>query len=916
MIQRINLFFALLIILFSNTISANDFVRVELDYAGNIKNIDIELFPDAAPFTVANFLNYVDNGSYSDSFVNRSVSGFILQTGGYTFNPLDPLNTPISPTGDGNGLEIVPEGPLSPVINEFGISNTRGTIAMAKLPDQPDSATSEWFINLSDNQANLDNQNGGFTVFGQVIDNGMSIADDIASYPVHTTLGTILGGSFTSTPVIGTDAATASSIYEMNLIMIRSIQRINRPVINASPSETDFGLDIAGDGVSESITVTITNSGNENMDIAFIDRTLLSAEFGITNDNCSNTSLQPVSITPTANCTIDITFSASSVSSFNNTISIPYTDQASGGTYELIYAIKGTGAPTTPVIKTSTSLLIFPETVINSNSTRRLAITNGGGGTLTITSEYISEDLENSYSVTSSCAGTTLQFEETCILSIQLSPTTSSGTIDNKYGKINIVTSEGTETIQMVGESSKPVVGFQYSLDFIAQVGSEYLSSITPINLGNGHLIFSSISITGPDAQYFDQVNNCPDTINVPNIPLVELTTNMECTVVIRYRPLTNGPHSATITFNSNAPDTPTVDIPLNADTDNALISVSGNTNLGITQINGIAASTEITITNTGAAPLEITNITGLPINNFSETNNCTGTNIQILANNSCTINISFDPLNIGPANTALSIESNDLTNPTITINLEALVDIDTDGIAAAIELAGPNSGDSNLDGITDDVQNNVATYQTPDGKFISLLSDNSTLLGELTSIENLRVAYDYSSEMINDTVNLNYGLQAFTIQTPTGDGVKVGIYLPAGSAANNYYKFGPTPDDSTPHWYDFNYDPNTLTGAQFIGNSIIETPYGTIQRSVVILHFVDGDRGDDDLTFDGKISQAKGVITTNNSQVNSSSAGSISLLLFISIVITLIARTRQHHVKQKFDCKLTINNFNKDNDN
>jgi cyclophilin family peptidyl-prolyl cis-trans isomerase len=131
-------------------------------------NIDIELHPDVAPNTVANFLEYVNGDDYDDSFIHRSVPNFIIQGGSIKF------------VGE-NAVQIPARGQLN---NEYSLPNVRGTIAMAKLNNQPDSAKSGWFINTIDNSTTLGpSQNGGFTVFGTVINGGMDVVDAISAVP-------------------------------------------------------------------------------------------------------------------------------------------------------------------------------------------------------------------------------------------------------------------------------------------------------------------------------------------------------------------------------------------------------------------------------------------------------------------------------------------------------------------------------------------------------------------------------------------------------------------------------------------------------------------------------------------------------------------------------------------------------------
>ncbi|MDQ6632581.1 MAG: peptidylprolyl isomerase [Verrucomicrobiota bacterium] len=124
--------------------------------------MDVELFDQDKPVTVQNFIRYVQSGAYTNMFFHRWAPGFVIQGGGFSVTNRGLPNAQYA---------FVPN--FGNITNEFGIgprySNIYGTIAMAKQPNNPNSASSQWFFNLADNSANLDFQNGGFTVFGRII---------------------------------------------------------------------------------------------------------------------------------------------------------------------------------------------------------------------------------------------------------------------------------------------------------------------------------------------------------------------------------------------------------------------------------------------------------------------------------------------------------------------------------------------------------------------------------------------------------------------------------------------------------------------------------------------------------------------------------------------------------------------------
>ena len=126
-------------------------------------DLEVELYDEAKPVTSANFIKYVESGAYQNLILHRLVPGMVLQGGGYR----SPYRTAANIFDS-----YFPVQTFGTITNEFGVgpllSNTNGTLAMAKQANNTNSASSQWFFNLTDNSTNMDVDNGGFTVFGRV----------------------------------------------------------------------------------------------------------------------------------------------------------------------------------------------------------------------------------------------------------------------------------------------------------------------------------------------------------------------------------------------------------------------------------------------------------------------------------------------------------------------------------------------------------------------------------------------------------------------------------------------------------------------------------------------------------------------------------------------------------------------------
>lgn len=173
--------------------------------------------------------------------------------------------------------------------------------------------------------------------------------------------------------------------------------------------------------------------------------------------------------------------------------------------------------------------------------------------------------------------------------------------------------------------------------------------------------------------------------------------------------------------------------------------------------------------------------------------------------------------------------------NSDMIITAVFLADYDNDGVSNKEENAGPGNGDGNYDGVLDSFQSNVSSL------LVGTANDHVTLeTPPGTSIKNCKAVTEPPNSNHPPDIDFPYGFISFTVEDiGIGGAASVTFYFTSDVIFNTYSKYGPTPKDLFDHWYEFIF--NGKTGAE-------------INETNITLYFVDGERGDDDLTRDGKI--------------------------------------------------------------
>lgn len=313
--SKINLFNS-----FDDSLTTGKIAKFELynTSLGNSGITNVVLFDqqgEGAPESVENFINYVEADDYVNSIIHRSIPGFIIQGGGFTVNGLEQALA-ATPNSGAKAVSSIETNP--PVVNEFSSlrSNLRGTLAFAKLGSDPNSATSQWFFNLANNSANLDQQNGGFTVFGQVLsDEDMEAVDDIAALPTSNRGSFFSQSAFTNLPLnlnqqnqtLDSDAdlvryknITVSQVDELNFTVVSNS---NPNLVNPRITNGELILDYqpSQSGNAE-IVVRATNLLGQTIEDTFrvtVDSSSPIIAIAATDPLASETGIDPGALTIT-----------------------------------------------------------------------------------------------------------------------------------------------------------------------------------------------------------------------------------------------------------------------------------------------------------------------------------------------------------------------------------------------------------------------------------------------------------------------------------------------------------------------------------------------------------------------------------------------------------------------------------------
>lgn len=274
-----------------------------IQFQTTLGDFEVNLFDEEAPVTVANFLTYVDAGDYTNTMIHRVVTDAIIQGGGFTFEDTGPAQMiPLRPT----------------IINEARNFNNIGTIAMAKILGDENSAQSQWFINLSKNRI-FDSANGGYTVFGEVVGDGMDVVNAIGA--LRKVKLKPADDNFLEVPV---HDYLAGIISEYHIVYVYAIVRIDAQGNPIAPSSSSSESSASSEVSSASAFSTPSQPSSSSSS---------SSVSSSSENNSSSTSSSSISSSETSS---SVQATSSVISSAVSARSTPSTNSGGGGSFGFV----------------------------------------------------------------------------------------------------------------------------------------------------------------------------------------------------------------------------------------------------------------------------------------------------------------------------------------------------------------------------------------------------------------------------------------------------------------------------------------------------------------------------------------------------------------------------------------------------
>jgi hypothetical protein len=562
-------------------------------------------------------LTVTNNGTTALTISTVNASGAYAETNDCTIAPLEPttncvINVTFTPTTPGpsvGALTIVDNAPGSPQVVLLTGTGVAGP-AVSLLPTSLTFPSQVVGTSSTPQSVTLTNTGGSVLNITNIATSGNFTETNTCGTSVASTASCFIYVTFTPTAtgtLYGSVTITDNASGSPQTIPL-SGTGAPAPAVTLLPPTLAFGTQTVTTTSAPQL-VTLTNTGAAVLDITSI---VASGDFAETN-TCGPT------LAAGASCAISVTFTPTAAGPRIGAVTV--TDNAPGSPQTV--QLTGTGQ-LAPVVSLVPTTLTFTGTSVGTTSApQTVTLYNTGSAALNITGVAASGD----FAQTNTC-GASVAAGGNCTISVTFTPTVTG----NRYGSVTITdnAANSPQTILLAGSGSAAasVAFLPSSLTFPNQIVGTTSAPQNAILTNTGGAVLNITSITASGD--FAETNSCGPS----------LASGASCTIAVTFTPTAAGPRAGAVAVADNAPGSPQT-LPLNGSGVLAPVVFLSPTNLTFSgqNVGTTSAAQTVTLTNTGKAVLEFTNVgtTG----NFGETNNCPA---SLAAGASCTISVTFTP--------------------------------------------------------------------------------------------------------------------------------------------------------------------------------------------------------------------------------------------------------------------------------